>query len=93
MGPHETSGRGPCSAVRTHCLEISEGRRRRKPEASHSSEKLTNLLETVPVLFFFFCLHREFCKNVCVVKSFEILFWKFTLEMDARWILRMCIYS
>lgn len=71
---------------------INEGKRGRKPGASHSSEKLTNLSETVTVLHFL-CLHRELPKNLWVVNSFQILFWKFTLEIYARWTLHMCTYS
>lgn len=71
---------------------INEGRSGRKPGASHSSEKLTNLLESVTVLKHL-CLHREFCKNLRVVNSFQILFCKFTIEIYARWTLHMCTYS
>lgn len=70
---------------------ISEGRRGRKPGASHSSEKLSDLLETVAVLQHFLHVHREFCKNLSVVNSFQHLFWKFTLEIYTRWTLHMYI--
>lgn len=77
MGAHETSRARPLLSTKDTLPGeglINEGRRGRKPGASHSSEKLTDLLESVTVLKHLFCLYTKFCKNLWVVNSFQILF-------------------